>query len=223
MTRDTITAAHNIGLFVRVCISDMGPANQNMWKTVGVFSRRNEFQNYTQHPCSASDRLYFMADTPHLLKNIRNCLLTQSIVLPDFIVQSSNLPSKYVSMEHIRQLVSIQDQMELKLVPNLKKAHVFPGQYQKMRVNMAATVISHTTASALRFCNSANLLSNDVLSTAWFLDLVNKWFETMNARFIKASLFKTSSRKLEILNNTLHVIQELNFTGQTPSLYTIES
>ena len=134
-----------------------------------------------------------MADTPHLLKNIRNCLLTQSIVLPDFAVQSSNLPSKYVSMEHVRQLVTIQDTMDLKLVPSLKKAHVFPGQYQKRKVNMAAAVISHTTASALRFCQSTNLPS-DVLATAWFLDLLNKWFESMNARFIKASLFRTSSQ-----------------------------
>ena len=192
----------------------MGPSNQNMWKSIGVFSRRNEIQNYIPHPCNATERLYFMADTPHLLKNIRNCLLTQSIVLPEFAVQSANLSSRYVSIEHVRQLVSIQDTMELKLVPSLKKAHVFPGQYQKMKVNMAATVISHTTASALRFCQSTNLLPSDVLATAWFLDLLNKWFESMNARFIKASLFRTSSQKLDNLNQTLRVIQGINFTGQ---------
>jgi len=45
--------------------------------------------------------------------------------------------------------VKIQDDKQLKLVPNLTAAHVSPGQYQKMRVNMAATVLSHTTSSAL--------------------------------------------------------------------------
>jgi len=111
-----VQAAHDIGLFVRVCISDMGPSNRNMWKTVGVFSRRNSTSNYIQHPCTstATDRLYFMADTPHLLKNLRNCLLTQMIVLPPSTVVKAGLPHNQVSMEHVRQLVDLQDDMQLK-------------------------------------------------------------------------------------------------------------
>jgi len=46
-----------------------------------------------------------------------------------------------------------------------------------MRVGMAAAVLSHTTATALQFCASLNLLSNNVTTTAWFLDLVNRWFD----------------------------------------------
>jgi len=71
VTKEVVQLAHDIGLFVRVCISDMGPSNRNMWKTVGVFSRKNSTSSNIQHPCasSATDRLYFVADTPHLLKN----------------------------------------------------------------------------------------------------------------------------------------------------------
>ena len=209
-------AAHDIGLFVRVCISAMGPSNRNMWKTVGVFSRRNSTSNYIQHPCTstATDRLYFMADTPHLLKNLRNCLLTQMIVLPPSTVVKAGLPHNQVSMEHVRQLVDLQDDMQLKVAPKLTKAHVAPGQYQKMRVNMAAAVLSHSTASALRFCASTNLLSQDVLATAWFLDLANRWFDAMNARLIKASLFTTSQQKLGALHDFVEVICNVKFTGR---------
>jgi len=155
-----------------------------------------------------------MADTPHLLKNIRNCLLTQSITLPPAIVARAQLPSHNVTLDHVRSLVDLQDNRQLKLAPQLTTAHLSPGQYQKMRVGMAAAVLSHTTATALQFCASLNLLSQDVTTTAWFLDLVNKWFDAMNARLIKASLFRTSSQKLASLHEMLDVIREVKFSGK---------
>ena len=42
-----------------------------------------------------------MADVPHLLKSIRNCFLTQSIILPDSIVRDANL---WFSMANLRQI-----------------------------------------------------------------------------------------------------------------------
>jgi hypothetical protein len=36
-----------------------------------------------------------------------------------------------------------------------------------MRVSMAAAVISHTTASALRFCFTKQLVDQDALTTDW--------------------------------------------------------
>jgi len=102
----------------------------------------------------------------------------------------------------------------LKLAPQLTSAHLSPGQYQKMRVGMAAAVLSHTTATALQFCASLNLLSNDVTTTAWFLDLVNRWYDVMNARLIKASLFRTSTQKLASLREMLDVIRAVKFSGK---------
>jgi hypothetical protein len=48
-----------------------------------------------------------------------------------------------------------------------------------MRVNMVAAVISHTTASALRFCVTKQLVDQDALTTAWFLDFMNEWYDVM--------------------------------------------
>ena len=214
VTQDVVRAAHTVGLCIRVCVSDMGPANQNMWRVVGVHSRQESVVNYISHPCNSSQRLYFMADPPHLLKNVRNCLLTQSITLPPAVVTRAQLPSDSVTLDHVRSLVDLQDNRQLKLAPQLTSAHLSPGQYQKMRVGMAAAVLSHTTATALQFCASLNLLSNDVTTTAWFLDLVNRWFDVMNARLIKASLFRTSTQKLASLREMLDVIRAVKFSGK---------
>ena len=214
VTKEVIEAAHSIGLFVHVCVSDMGTANQDMWRTVGVYSGRTGCTNHIQHPCSDQHQLYFMADTPHLLKNVRNCLLNQSVLLPQHIVSSASLPSDCVTLSHVRELVKVQDDKQLKLVPNLTAAHVSPGQYQKMRVNTAAAVLSHTTASALQFCVAVNIMPKEAETTAWFIDCVNKWFDAMNARTIKASLFPTSQGKVNALHLLLDVIRNVRFTGR---------
>jgi len=54
----------------------------------------------------------------------RNCLLNQSILLPQHIVSTASLPSNCVTLNHVRRLVIIQDDKQLKLVSNLTAAHV---------------------------------------------------------------------------------------------------
>ena len=97
-----------------------------------------------------------MADPPDLLKNVRNCLLSQCILVPHSTVKEEYLPSDIVSFEHVKSLIKMQENTELKLAPSLKSEHVNPGQYEKMRVNLAAQVVSHTTSSAQKFCWGAD-------------------------------------------------------------------
>jgi hypothetical protein len=94
-------AIEDVGFFVRACVSDMGPANQDMWKFVGIRSSRDSLTNFIAHPVRENCKLYFMADPPHLLKNIRNCLLSQNIILPDETVCKNCLPSNIVSLQHV--------------------------------------------------------------------------------------------------------------------------
>ena len=104
VVKEVIVAAHDIGLYVRVCVSDMGAANQDLWKHVGIASTRTSLQNSIPHPCFDSNSthcLYFMANVPHLLKSIRNCLLTQSIILPDFVMADANLQSNVVNERQV--------------------------------------------------------------------------------------------------------------------------
>jgi len=214
VTKEVIEAAEGVGLFVRACVSDMGPSNQDMWKRAGVRSNRDHLVNYTSHPVRSDSKLYFMADPPHLLKNIRNCLLTQNISLPDDIVRVNGLPTNTVSLQHVKDLISIQEGMELKVAPKLTQIHVNPGKFQKMKVNIAAQVLSHSTSTALQLCVARKLLPDAALTTAWFLQTVNDWFDTMNARFPLASLFKSSTAKVEMLKRFRDLFLGLHFSGR---------
>ena len=85
----------------------------------------------------------------------------------------NQLPSNIVSFDHVRTLIKLQSCNDLKIAPHLKEVHVNPGQYQKMKVNLAAQVLSHTTATALKFCVDRKLICPEALTTAWFLQTIN--------------------------------------------------
>jgi len=64
--------------------------------------------NYIGYPSRAEDKPFFLADPPHLLKSVRNCLLTQNIILPHSLVTHEQLPSNIVSLDHVRTLNKLQ-------------------------------------------------------------------------------------------------------------------
>lgn len=66
-----IKKAEDIGLRVHFVTSDMGAANQAMWKTFGI----SKTKNCCQHPLDENRKLYFFADVPHSLKNLKESLL----------------------------------------------------------------------------------------------------------------------------------------------------
>ncbi|KAH7974720.1 hypothetical protein HPB49_018445 [Dermacentor silvarum] len=80
-----ITACESIGLNIHVVVSDMGSANQALWKLFGIsVGKHSRPTTSCPHPCDPQRKLWFMADVPHLLKNLRNHLTKgQLIYLPE--------------------------------------------------------------------------------------------------------------------------------------------
>lgn len=93
-----------------------------------------------------------------------------------------------VSIKHLQQLLALQQKPEdrgLVIQHKLKRYHFKPNNFEKMCVGSAATVFSHTTATALKFCaNDENIkeIDNTALPTVYFLDLVAEIFSIMNDR-----------------------------------------
>ena len=117
---------HNI--ILRVLTSDLGASNVGMWKAAGI-NINDSVLSHTEHPCNAAEHLYFMADVPHLLKNIRNSLENQTMILPQDIVLNNNLPCREVSIMHIETIVNMQEKMELKI-----STWVIPQKYSSRTI-----------------------------------------------------------------------------------------
>ena len=173
---EIIQCASNIGLNIIYVTCDMGSSNRALWKDFEIGCSRNSVKkNFIQHPYYAEKRIYFLDDIPYVVKNIRNHLANgQSIIIPQNLVVKYGLPSDTINIEPIRKLAVFQQDLDLKPAPNLISKLLEPSHFDKMKVSMALHVFSHSVNSALRLMVEVEKWNNETLTTAWFVELMDK-------------------------------------------------
>jgi len=86
------------------------------------------------------------------------------------------------------------------------------GQYEKMKVHYAAQFFSCSTAAAIQTCVNLAILPVEALTTAWFLNFVNDWFDAMNARHKESAQFQCQvTASTRAMTEMLHVIKKSGF------------
>ncbi|KAK8762028.1 hypothetical protein V5799_026701 [Amblyomma americanum] len=194
---EIIRRCESIGLSVDCITSDMGGGNQAIWRLRGIMATKYGRPRTTcPHPCGNNRSLHFLADAPHLLKNLRGHLVRQQkILLDDDTVRKNKLPSNEVSIKYLEQLCEIDEKHSLKLAPRLKLKHLNPSHYEKMNVGTAYAVFNHAVASALRLLVEQGKIDEEALTTAWFVDQEFKWFSLMTSRTPTMALSDLCSEK----------------------------
>jgi hypothetical protein len=206
-----ITELNAVNVNVRAIVCDMGSGNRALWRAAGISAREDLIANSVKHPTLPDCLLYFLPDVPHVLKNVRNCLLSQDILLPPDIVSEYNLPGPIVSISHVRRLLDMQESSELKIAPSLHRKHVQPKEFEKMKVSFAAQLFSHSVSSVLKCCVGVNLLPVGALTTAWLLEQMNQWLDVANARTKVQALHSNSVTKVAMLKLMISVAKNLSF------------
>lgn len=90
-------------------------------------------------------------DPPHLLKCMRNNLLTKNL---NFNYNGKNQTASWSHIETLYGLDKQNEIYELRTLPKLTESHIIPSKIKKMRVSVAAQVFSHRVASTM------NLMAN---------------------------------------------------------------
>ncbi|XP_075726768.1 uncharacterized protein LOC142768645 [Rhipicephalus microplus] len=131
---DVIKHSEAVGITVSAVVTDMGPGNMAIWRLCGIqASKYGKPKISYSHPCGKERQLYFFADAPHLLKNLRGHLIRgQEIILHDTTVKKENLPSTKVSLEHIKKACELDAKHQLKLLPVLKLRDLDPSHSEKI-------------------------------------------------------------------------------------------
>ena len=179
-----VTKAAEAGLDVIAVTSDMAACNRAMWSSFDISCHRDtEPNNKAPHPVKPDQFLYFLADAPHLLKNLKQALINgQDIILPQQVVSDNSLPSTTVTVNHLKILNNYQQNSEIKLSHKLNDDILQPNHFNKMKVKNATAIFSHTNASALQYLVQVGGFNSEILTTAWFLGVINKWFDLISSR-----------------------------------------
>ena len=210
-----IRKAWEIGLRVLTVTSDMGACNRTMWNSFGICcGRMMKTVNRISHPCSSQKELSFLADAPHLMKNLKAALVNgQNITLPDWIVTELGLSCNTVTASHLRTLLTFQSNMQLKISPGLTKKTLTPSHFDKMKVSNAMSFFSHSNAAGLEYLVQAHNHSTDILTTAWFLKTINRWFDLVSSRHRVTALCLNDPvqyrKAVDFLGTIIHLFETL--------------
>ncbi|XP_025161594.1 uncharacterized protein LOC105180859 isoform X2 [Harpegnathos saltator] len=203
-----IKKAEDIGLHVNYVTSVMGPGNDKIWKCYGInVGRYSSVKNYIPHPSNPDRVLYFIADVPHLLKNLKESLFSnQFFLLPEQIVTKYNLPSNRVESAHFNDLIESQKDLEFYLTPKLRHDDIHcTNTYNKMRVNKVRSVLSTYVSSSLEFLAKENQ-KPELYTTAWFVKQMSRWFSLMTSRSCCLAL---GLKNIDIYNDSISFLREV--------------
>lgn len=175
---DIIQRCHGIGLKVVNVTSDMGSSNQAMWGCYGIYCGPIGDPTFScPHPADPDMTLHFMADIPHLIKNLKAALVNNNSIL---------YKDRIISIAPVRFLANYQSSRELKIAPKLTVAAVTASHFDKMKVSNATKVLSNSVSSGLIWMVNNGLMDTNLvkmaLDTAWFIGKVNHWFDLMSSR-----------------------------------------
>lgn len=218
---DILIKATRIGLNVISVTSDMGSSNQAFWKEHNIIAGRySEIKNFFPHPSDTTLNVYVIADPVHLFKNIRSTFLNnQTVELPPEVMQKNKLVHQSAQSSHLNDLVQYQEQLRFKLAPKLHEEDLTPSHFATMKVSSASHVISHSVSSGLKYL-AEELKRPEYLTTAWFLDQIEKWFKLMSSRHPVFALSKINSvaygDAIQFLESFINLFKDLKF-GQKGS------
>ncbi|XP_076091095.1 uncharacterized protein LOC143063058 [Mytilus galloprovincialis] len=165
------TSAAQLKVLFLTC--DGASANRKFFNLHGQV---NDFVYFTDNPFSEDGRkIYFVSDVPHLIKTTRNCYSNSFSHL-----NTRKLWNNGKDISWIHLLTMFEQHCEMSLYtpcPKLTRSHLDLTPFGRMKVNLAAQVLSSTVANALEM-----MYGDNVSETVNFLRIIDKFFDCLNVR-----------------------------------------
>jgi hypothetical protein len=198
-------ALEALGLKVRCWACDGAATNRTFFsfhKKLGL--DYNGVTYSTVNRCDKSRQIYFICDVPHLIKTVRNNLENSHGHL-----NSKNLVKGGVEISWAHIVSTAQEDKNKRDLNKLYKIgdeHIHLSPQLRMRVKLAAQVLSTTMSHALIARNKPELLA-----TAEFCQIFDSWFDCLNGRYLREGIHtrkpnlnpysQTSDKRFEWLQN----------------------
>lgn len=183
----TIHKIYSINLIPKVIICDQGTNNQQLRKLL-VVTKNEPWIIYEDN------KIFFMYDTPHLLKSVRN----------NFKKYDFKHQNEIYSWTDIVAFYNLDKDKVPRLAPKLKEIHIKLPPFSPMRVCLAAQTFSHTVSSAILTLVSNNQLCSKAAYTAKFIKLLDNLFDVFNSvSFDECKVFRRPLSFSKTLNSRL--------------------
>ena len=179
---ETIIELENLTFFVIAIVSDNNSINK---KAMSFFASPPVLSITYCHPVDPSRPLFYVADTVHLLKSIRNNWINQknddqALYFPDF-EDFSSLKLLTASFKSIKSLYEVEYNDLVKYSYGLNLKALYPTSIERQNVKLAMKIFNEYIIEGLRQGGSKYGIANWT-STAIFIEIIYKWFCIMNVK-----------------------------------------
>lgn len=206
IVHSVITALFAIGFVVKAVISDQGSNFQKLAKVLGT----NVDEPFFILNGEESQKIWYIFDPPHLLKNTRNCLLKNNF-------RNKKQPEHVISWTYIKQFYELDKKKDrYRSAPKISDVHIDPKDREKMKVRYAAEILSATIARSLNDHVQQGLLEKSASHTAEFISNIDNLFDVFNSKEIIHDFKKFNSAycgavyQVEFLEYMKNYIEELD-------------
>lgn len=210
MITDCISKLQDTGLIPKVIICDQDTCNRSVFSKFGITPQSPNII-HNNEPVF----FFFMYDTPHLLKSVRNNLIRHDVVIN----------GQSVSWRYIEEFYAKDKQMSIRLAPKLTDKHIYCNNYDKMKVNLASQVFSRSVAAGIHTHATLGSMPSTATFTANFIHKMDSLFDMFNSSQTK----HYRSSKTAISMNNINQIQDMQnwinlweFTGTRNTIPCVE-
>lgn len=178
ITLKVMRGIHDAGYRVLCIISDNNRINRNMFT---LLCGGNELKPFIDNPFDSTIKLFFLFDSVHLLKCIRNNWINQADTSQTFTFPDLDNKTliRRACFADLKKLHSFEDTRIVKLAPNLTHKALNPSSTERQKVSLVLKVFNEKTIAALSFFPA---LSDSVDGTKSFLDIILKLWKLFNVK-----------------------------------------
>ncbi|KAF2882524.1 hypothetical protein ILUMI_23660 [Ignelater luminosus] len=176
--KNIVIGLHNIGFEVLGVVSDNHSINR---KAISYFSNSPEVKIVYPNPADENKPLYFVIDTVHILKNVRNNWLNkrnQDFKYPNF----SNMEiSETASFEALKEMHASESTSLLKYGFNLSLKTLYPSNLERQNVKLAVNIFNSSISIALKELGPRKHFKNWE-GTANCIEIISRWWDIVNVK-----------------------------------------
>lgn len=178
ISTNVLSVLHNSGYTVVCVISDNNRINRNAFTVMCG----GELKSYIENPFRRNEKLFFLFDTVHLFKCIRNNWLAQNDVEKTFTfpaVHGQGAPMK-ASFSHLQRLFREEKSSTVKLAPSLTQKCLNPTATEKQNVKLMLKIFDQRNIAALE--HFEDVWQVDTSGTRQFLMTIIRLWNITNVK-----------------------------------------
>ncbi|KAF0297805.1 Transposable element P transposase [Amphibalanus amphitrite] len=164
-----ILSLEEMGYPVRAVVSDMGSKNVGLWRALGV---SYDGETSIANPAAADRRVWFFADVPHCLKNLRNHILDDGL----YLGCGGDRGDPVVDSDLMEELAREVSATEFTVNRKLTALHVHAAKGDRQRVYLAAQLLSETVAKSIPEVFEGQEKAAEVIN------IIDSGFDVLNSR-----------------------------------------